>query len=75
MPRWVLLYSEFTLLSNFVPGDFHVGFVLLYSEFTLLSNLYTGFKVAAGVLLYSEFTLLSNEDIDPDVDDVLNGNE
>ena len=34
----VLLYSEFTLLSNFAQAILAKRMVLLYSEFTLLSN-------------------------------------
>ena len=56
----VLLYSEFTLLSNTVAGLAWGGWVLLYSEFTLLSNHWKHRWPVAKVLLYSEFILLSN---------------
>ena len=58
--RQVLLYSEFTLLSNlFMPVRIACT-VLLYSEFTLLSNIRQYQNHWSRVLLYSEFTLLSN---------------
>ena len=59
-PLTVLLYSEFTLLSNTSLRTILNNFVLLYSEFTLLSNRYLYFLIILKVLLYSEFTLLSN---------------
>ena len=60
MENEVLLYSEFTLLSNIGAVFAEQIVVLLYSEFTLLSNLVCRLFCLVYVLLYSEFTLLSN---------------
>ena len=59
-PGPVLLYSEFTLLSNAPSSLQPHQSVLLYSEFTLLSNKRRCSGCWYTVLLYSEFTLLSN---------------